>query len=57
MKKGYTVCVSEEARKEHENRPKPARRKKDCPSCNIMAGVADVNKNVKNEKPAKEGEE
>jgi len=42
MKQGYTVCVSDEARKEHENRPKPVRKKTDCPSCEIRPGTTNV---------------
>jgi len=57
MKKGYTVFVSEEAKREHESRPAPRRRKKDCPACEIKAVSVDVNETVKNEKPAMEGEE
>jgi len=46
MKQGYTVYVSDEAKREHEKQPKPIKRKKDCPSCEIKTETISVNENV-----------
>jgi len=56
MKKGYTVYVSDEARREHEKLPKKARRKKDCPSCDVKAGTCHVGGKVEEPKTSKEGD-
>jgi len=51
MTKGYKVFVSEDAKREHEKQPKPAKRKKDCPSCEIKAEAIDINiTDIKNDK-------
>jgi len=52
MKKGYTIYVSDEARQEHEKQPKPVKRKKDCPSCEIRTEVITTNDitDIKNDK-------
>jgi len=39
MREGYTVFASDEARREFERRPKPVKRKNDCPSCDIKKGT------------------
>jgi len=39
MREGYTVFASDEARREFERRPKPVKRKSDCPSCEIKKGT------------------
>ena len=46
MKKGYTVFVSDEAKREHEKQPKQIKRKKDCPSCEIKAGTFSVSDKI-----------
>jgi len=43
MKEGYTIYVSDEAKREHEKQPKAIKRKKDCPSCEIKSGAFSVN--------------
>ena len=52
MTKGYKVFVSEDARREHEKQPKQAKRRKDCPSCEIKAEVININDitDIKNDK-------
>jgi len=45
MKQGYTVHVSEEARKKHEARAAPTRKKTDCPSCRIKPSGAGKGRN------------
>jgi len=51
MKEGYTVHVSDEAKRRHEKQPKAIKRKKDCPSCEIKAEVININDitNIKND--------
>jgi mRNA-degrading endonuclease RelE of RelBE toxin-antitoxin system len=56
MKKGYTVYVSDEARREHEKLPKKARRKKDCPSCEVKTGTCHVSEKIEEPKTNKEGD-
>jgi len=46
MTKGYTVFASDEARKEYEKRPKQARRKKECPACEIKAEIISVKDDI-----------
>ena len=55
MKKGYTIFVSDEARREHEKQPKAIKRKKDCPSCEIKSGTFSINENVESIEIIKEG--
>jgi len=55
MKQGYTVCVSEEARREHESGPKPAKRKTACP-CEAKPKPAAAGETAEGEKQTKEGE-
>jgi len=46
MNQGYTVYVSDEAKRKHEKRPKLAKRKKDCPSCEIKAEIVSVRDDI-----------
>jgi len=55
MKQGYTVYASDEAKREHEKQPKPIKRKKDCPSCEIKSGTFSINENAESIELLKEG--
>jgi len=56
LTKGYTVFASDEARREYEKQPRQARRKKECPACEIKAETFSANDKVEAAEPTKEGD-